>query len=264
MLGWCHEEIDMVTNQADVDQTRALAIFSQKELTCLWNRMRTARKKAPQEVQTSWSKVEALQARAGKNDAKRNMLFLWLQDPKWSKQTLEEFKASVDTDTRGQREMWVTFGRLEVLCGAAEAKAMVENEELETRDHPTRTNAKLYLWVEEWREKTRRTEHGRSARQLKDVEENEEFDAYKNELMPDMQSLDNRFPVAQPLPLQDAQSSHSQTRTQKKTHKQTETLSQTEKAHSDGEDTVAIAASGGEQPRQYWQGREREEQGDSS
>ena len=59
-----------------------------------------------------------------------------------------------------------------------------------------------------------------------------------------MPNIDNRLPVAQQLLLQDAQSSYSQTRTQKKTHKQTETLSQTEKAQSDGDDTVATAASG--------------------
>ena len=114
---------------------------------------------------------------------------------------MDEFVALVDMDTQGQREMWVTFGRLEVLCGAAEAKTMVENDELETREHPSRKNAKLYLWVEEWREQTRRTEHGRRARQSKDVEENDEFDADKKELMPD------HLPAAQPLPLQYAQSS---------------------------------------------------------
>ena len=104
----------MVTRQSDVGQSQALSVFSQKELAVLWNRMRMARKRAPSAVQTSWDKVATLDPRVGKNEAKRSMLFVWLQDPKWSKQTLEEFVALVDTDTRGQREMWVTFVRLEV------------------------------------------------------------------------------------------------------------------------------------------------------
>jgi len=188
----------MMTGQSDVDQSRAVSVFSQKELAVLWNRMRTARKRALAMVQTSWGKVATLDPRVGKNEAKRSMLFLWLQDPKWGKQTLEEFAALVDTDTRGQREMWVTFGRLEVLCGSAEAKTMIENNELESRDHPSRPNAKLYKWVEEWREQTRRAEHGRRARQTKDISDADEFSQYKSELMTET------VPYAKALPLQDA------------------------------------------------------------
>ena len=139
----------MVTNQPDVEQARALSILGQKKLACLWNQTRAARENAPPEVKKSWSKVDGLTALLGENEATSNMIPLWLHAPKWNDHTVEELVAMVDANTRGQREMWVAYGRLEVFCGAVEATAMFENTELESRDHPSKQNAKLYVWVEE-------------------------------------------------------------------------------------------------------------------
>ncbi len=59
--------------------------FSQGEMTRLWNRMRQARRLAPDEAEKEWQRAVGAPGREGKTDLKRKMLWEWIKDPGWSR-----------------------------------------------------------------------------------------------------------------------------------------------------------------------------------
>ncbi len=124
----------MIAQQPDM----ATPDFSQKEMTRLWNRMRSARERGPPAARKEWAEAEAMPMRAGKTTQKKLLLHSWLRDPTWSRLQVSESSKREVREEEKARSQWLSRGRLEVLCGPMETRQLIENAELEWRPHPTR------------------------------------------------------------------------------------------------------------------------------
>ncbi len=130
------------------DEKTPMPSFSHAEMTRLRNRMREARRVAPAEITKKWEKLEEVGLRSGKTLAKRTFLFAWLRDPTWQTMLVQEDSHHVQSHEQGNVGRWITKGRLEVLVGCREARAMLDANELEVCTNPARPDSLLYKYVE--------------------------------------------------------------------------------------------------------------------
>ncbi len=133
-------------------------MFSPSEMVRLWNRMRESRRGAPQAAIDAWQRTDKLGARAGKSQAKRQILWMWLKDPSWGRLVLHEESIQSQTKEQGSQATWVSRGRLEQLVGTTEAKQLIDHRELEVRDHPSRPGQQQWLYEEEYSHSSRKRE----------------------------------------------------------------------------------------------------------
>ncbi len=143
------EKLQMCRAMDPSEPLTSMPNFSQGEMTRLWNRMRQARRQAPDEAQREWQRAEGAPVREGKTDLKRKMLWEWIKDPQWSRMQVTECNKRVQQQTRTDESRWITKGRLEMLVGQTECRQMLEGQELMTKPHPHRHGQYLYYYSEE-------------------------------------------------------------------------------------------------------------------
>ena len=70
----------------------------------LWKRMERARNsRAPPGAKEAWRQVDDLQPRLGKQQAKRQLLWLCIRDEgRWSSTAVDEMRSLVQQDLKGQ------------------------------------------------------------------------------------------------------------------------------------------------------------------
>eukprot|EP00969_Alexandrium_andersonii_P205375 9074392-Alexandrium_andersonii.AAC.1 len=117
----------------------------------LWQKFKYSRSRnAPDQAQNQWKRLEGLNKGEGKQEAKNEFLWAWVESgQEWSGALLEEWTTLTQGQKQGADVRWISKGRLEMMVGKEEASELIEEGSIKSKPNPDRPGKLLYQYNEE-------------------------------------------------------------------------------------------------------------------
>lgn len=194
--------MDAVTRHAGESSDLA-TIFSDAEMSKLWNRLKRQRSHQPDMAQ-SWKDTEKL-PKGQIRVAKRELLWLWVgEGMKITKRLVNESCALVKKEEAGEKMKWLTPGRLKVLVGDEEADLCMK--ECAKKPNPARPGHYLYLYGEEFYKNSTAMENKQEVKGSSEMDD-ESYKNSKNEFTLKMEQHAQQKRGSDSLAIEDKQQS---------------------------------------------------------